>query len=103
MLKFSKILSEIMRENNLKQEEVAEKVGLSQSAISKYLNKQSPSFDIAIHILATFNYDISEFYSTSLKDGDNDYSNSNESDEELLIRYKHYKKIIEERFGPEYL
>lgn len=99
---FSAILEKIMNEHNLNQKQLAKKVGLTQSAISKYLNSQTPSFDIGIKILSSFGYHLT--MPIHAKENLNEYDVDNEYQKEVILsEYKHLKNLIKEKFGTEYL
>ena len=54
--KFSYILVSLMEENNMKQNVVAEKIGVSEVTISRYISgKRTPRLDIIIKIANLFN------------------------------------------------
>ena len=60
-MKLSENLKRIRKENNLSQEQLAEKLGVSRQAVSKWESGQSyPEMDKVIQICKTFNFNMDE-------------------------------------------
>ncbi|MCB0278903.1 MAG: helix-turn-helix domain-containing protein [Calditrichaeota bacterium] len=54
---FNERLRAICREKNIDQNRLAELVGITQSAVSKYLNSQVPNFEIGLRIARVLRVD----------------------------------------------
>lgn len=70
-MKLSENLKRIRKENNLSQEQLAEKLGVSRQAVSKWESEQSyPEMDKVLLICKLFNYNIDELMNENVKDVD---------------------------------
>ncbi len=70
-MKLSENLKNIRKVNNLSQEQLAEKLGVSRQAVSKWESGQSyPEMDKVLLICKTFNYNIDELMNESVKEVD---------------------------------
>lgn len=68
-MKLSDNLKTIRKENNLSQEQLAEKLGVSRQAVSKWESDQSyPEMEKVLLICKLFNYSIDELMNESVKD-----------------------------------
>lgn len=68
-MKLSDNLKTIRKENNLSQEQLAEKLGVSRQAVSKWESDQSyPEMEKVLLICKLFNYNIDELMNESVKD-----------------------------------
>jgi len=66
-MKLPENLRRIRRENNLSQEQLAEKLGVSRQAVSKWESGQSyPEMDKMLLICKLFNYDIDELMNENI-------------------------------------
>lgn len=53
---YSEVIKEILLENNISQQEMAEKIGVNQTTISQWvLGKKKPSFDNILEIYKIYN------------------------------------------------
>ena len=69
MMKLSDNLRQIRKENNLSQEQLAEKLGVSRQAVSKWESGQSyPEMDKVLLICKLFNYNIDELMYENVKE-----------------------------------
>lgn len=67
-MKLSENLKNIRKENNLSQEQLAEKLGVSRQAVSKWESEQSyPEMDKVLLICKLFNYNIDELMNENVK------------------------------------
>lgn len=70
-MKFSENLKRIRKENNLSQEQLAEKVGVSRQAVSKWESGAAyPEMDKVLLICKIFNYNIDELLNENVKEVD---------------------------------
>ncbi len=70
-MKLSDNLKKIRKENNLSQEQLAEKLGVSRQAVSKWESGQSyPEMDKVLLICKLFNYNIDELMNENVKEVD---------------------------------
>ena len=70
-MKLSDNLRSIRKENNLSQEQLAEKLGVSRQAVSKWESGQSyPEMDKVLMICKLFNYNIDELMNENVKEVD---------------------------------
>ena len=70
-MKLADNLKRIRKENNLSQEQLAEKLGVSRQAVSKWESEQSyPEMDKVLLICKLFNYNIDELMNENLKEVD---------------------------------
>ena len=70
-MKLSDNLRSIRKENNLSQEQLAEKLGVSRQAVSKWESGQSyPEMDKVLLICKLFNYNIDELMNENVKEVD---------------------------------
>jgi len=78
-MKLSDNLKQIRREHNLSQEQLAEKLGVSRQAVSKWESDQSyPEMDKVLLICKIFNYNMDELMNENIKDvNDNKQSKNN--------------------------
>ena len=68
-MKLSDNLKQIRKENNLSQEQLAEKLGVSRQAVSKWESGQSyPEMDKVLLICKEFNYNMDELMNESVKE-----------------------------------
>ena len=68
-MKLSENLRNIRKENNLSQEQLAEKLGVSRQAVSKLESGQSyPEMDKVLLICKIFNYNIDELMNENIKE-----------------------------------
>ena len=68
-MKLSENLKRIRKENNLSQEQLAEKLGVSRQAVSKWESGQSyPEMDKVIQICKTFNFNMDELMNENIKE-----------------------------------
>ena len=68
-MKLSDNLRQIRKENNLSQEQLAEKLGVSRQAVSKWESGQSyPEMDKVLLICKLFNYNIDELMNENIKE-----------------------------------
>ena len=68
-MKLSENLKQIRKENNLSQEQLAEKLGVSRQAVSKWESGQSyPEMDKVLLICKLFNYNIDELMNENVKE-----------------------------------
>ena len=68
-MKLSENLRNIRKENNLSQEQLAEKLGVSRQAVSKWESGQSyPEMDKVLLICKIFNYNIDELMNENIKE-----------------------------------
>ena len=68
-MKLSENLRSIRKENNLSQEQLAEKLGVSRQAVSKWESGQSyPEMDKVLLICKLFNYNIDELMNENIKE-----------------------------------
>lgn len=68
-MKLSENLKRIRKENNLSQEQLAEKLGVSRQAVSKWESGQSyPEMDKVLLICKLFNYNIDELMNENVKE-----------------------------------
>ncbi len=68
-MKLSNNLKNIRKENNLSQEQLAEKLGVSRQAVSKWESGQSyPEMDKVLLICKLFNYNIDELMNENVKE-----------------------------------
>ncbi len=68
-MKLSENLKKIRKENNLSQEQLAEKLGVSRQAVSKWESGQSyPEMDKVLLICKLFNYNIDELMNENIKE-----------------------------------
>ena len=68
-MKLSDNLRQIRKENNLSQEQLAEKLGVSRQAVSKWESGQSyPEMDKVLLICKLFNYNIDELMNENVKE-----------------------------------
>ncbi len=68
-MKLSNNLKNIRKENNLSQEQLAEKLGVSRQAVSKWESGQSyPEMDKVLLICRLFNYNIDELMNENVKE-----------------------------------
>lgn len=68
-MKLSDNLKSIRKENNLSQEQLAEKLGVSRQAVSKWESGQSyPEMDKVLLICKLFNYNIDELMNENVKE-----------------------------------
>ena len=68
-MKLSENLKRIRKENNLSQEQLAEKLGVSRQAVSKWESGQSyPEMDKVIQICKTFNFNMDELMNENVKE-----------------------------------
>ena len=72
-------LRRIRKENNLSQEQLAEKLGVSRQAVSKWESGQSyPEMDKVLQICKTFNFNMDELMNENVKEvAENKQVNSN--------------------------
>lgn len=69
MMKLSENLKRIRKENNLSQEQLAEKIGVSRQAVSKWESGQSyPEMDKVLMICKLFNLNIDELMNENIKE-----------------------------------
>lgn len=78
-MKLSENLRRIRKENNLSQEQLAEKLGVSRQAVSKWESGQSyPEMDKVLQICKTFNFNMDELMNENVKEvAENKQVNSN--------------------------
>ena len=70
-MKLSENLKRIRKDNNLSQEQLAEKLGVSRQAVSKWESDQSyPEMDKVLLICKIFNYNIDELMNENVKEVD---------------------------------
>ena len=70
-MKLSENLKRIRRDNNLSQEQLAEKLGVSRQAVSKWESGQSyPEMDKVLLICKLFNYNLDELMNENVKEID---------------------------------
>lgn len=70
-MKLSENLKKIRKENNLSQEQLAEKLGVSRQAVSKWESGQSyPEMDKVLLICKLFNYNMDELMNENIKEVD---------------------------------
>lgn len=70
-MKLSYNLKKIRKENNLSQEQLAEKLGVSRQAVSKWESEQSyPEMDKVLLICKLFNYNMDELMNENVKEVD---------------------------------
>ena len=70
-MKLSENLKRIRKDNNLSQEQLAEKLGVSRQAVSKWESGQSyPEMDKVLLICKLFNYNIDELMNENVKEVD---------------------------------
>lgn len=70
-MKLSENLKRIRKDNNLSQEQLAEKLGVSRQAVSKWESNQSyPEMDKVLLICKLFNYNIDELMNENVKEVD---------------------------------
>lgn len=70
-MKLADNLKRIRKENNLSQEQLAEKLGVSRQAVSKWESEQSyPEMDKVLLICKLFNYNIDELMNENVKEVD---------------------------------
>ena len=78
-MKLSENLKKIRKENNLSQEQLAEQLGVSRQAVSKWESGQSyPEMDKVLNICKLYNYNIDELLNenvTSIKEEKESKSN----------------------------
>lgn len=68
-MKLSDNLKQIRKENNLSQEQIAEKLGVSRQAVSKWESGQSyPEMDKVLLICKEFNYNMDELMNENVKE-----------------------------------
>ena len=68
-MKLSENLKNIRKENNLSQEQLAEKLGVSRQAVSKWESGQSyPEMDKVLLICKLFNYNMDELMNENIKE-----------------------------------
>lgn len=68
-MKLPENLKRIRKENNLSQEQLAEKLGVSRQAVSKWESGQSyPEMDKVLNICKLFNYNIDELLNENVKE-----------------------------------
>ena len=68
-MKLSENLKKLRKENNLSQEQLAEKLGVSRQAVSKWESGQSyPEMDKVLLICKLFNYNIDELMNENIKE-----------------------------------
>lgn len=73
IMKLSDNLKIIRKENNLSQEQLAEKLGVSRQAVSKWESGQSyPEMDKVLLICKMFNYNIDELMNENIKEVNDD-------------------------------
>ena len=88
-MKLSENLKKIRKENNLSQEQLAEQLGVSRQAVSKWESGQSyPEMDKVLNICKLYNYNIDELLNenvTSIKEEKESKSNFNKLIEEILL------------------
>lgn len=88
-MKLSENLRRIRKDNNLSQEQLAEKLGVSRQAVSKWESGQSyPEMDKVLLICKTFNYNIDELMNENIKEV-----------EENKESKRNINKYIEDFFG----
>ena len=87
-MKLSENLKKIRKENNLSQEQLAEQLGVSRQAVSKWESGQSyPEMDKVFNICKLYNYNIDELLNenvTSVKEEKEAKNNFNKLIEEIL-------------------
>lgn len=77
-MKLADNLKRIRRENNLSQEQLAEKLGVSRQAVSKWESEQSyPEMDKVLLICKLFNYNIDELMNENVKEVDENKESKN--------------------------
>lgn len=77
-MKLSDNLKRIRKENNLSQEQLAEKLGVSRQAVSKWESEQSyPEMDKVLLICKLFNYNIDELMNENVKEVDENKESKN--------------------------
>ena len=70
-MKLSDNLKRIRKDNNLSQEQLAEKLGVSRQAVSKWESGQSyPEMDKVLLICKIFNYNLDELMNENIKEVD---------------------------------
>ena len=70
-MKLSENLKRIRKDNNLSQEQLAEKLGVSRQAVSKWESGQSyPEMDKVLLICKLFNYNLDELMNENIKEVD---------------------------------
>ena len=68
-MSFANNIKAIRKENNLSQEQLAEKLGVSRQSVSKWESNQSyPEMDKILLICKLFNYDIGELMNENIKE-----------------------------------
>ena len=72
---FGEILKNLMDENNITQTALAEKIGYTQRAVSKWINNQAEPTETAIRNCATF-FNVSSDYLLGLDDDDRPKKNA---------------------------
>ena len=78
IMKLSDNLKRIRKENNLSQEQLAEKLGVSRQAVSKWESEQSyPEMDKVLLICKLFNYNIDELMNENVKEVDENKESKN--------------------------
>ena len=88
-MKLSENLKKIRKEDNVSQEQLAEQLGVSRQAVSKWESGQSyPEMDKVLNICKLYNYNIDELLNenvTSIKEEKESKSNFNKLIEEILL------------------
>lgn len=66
-MKFGTVLKELLKENGIRQQQLANEIGVSQRAVSKWINLQSEPTESAIKNCARY-FNVSSDYLLGLED-----------------------------------
>ena len=95
-MKLSDNLKRIRKENNLSQEQLAEKLGVSRQAVSKWESEQSfPEMDKLLLICKTFNYNIDELMNENVKEVDENKQSKINSNRYISDFFEFITKTVE--------
>lgn len=95
-MKFADNLKKIRKDNNLSQEQLAEKLGISRQAVSKWESGQSyPEMDKVVQICNMFNYNMDELINENIKEVDESKESKNISNKYITTFFDYLTKIVD--------
>lgn len=89
-------LKRIRKENNLSQEQLAEKLGVSRQAVSKWESGQSyPEMDKVLQICSLFNLNINELINENIKEVNETKESKNISNKYVTSFFDYLTKVVD--------
>lgn len=95
-MNFAENLKRVRKENNLSQEQLAEKLGVSRQAVSKWESGQSyPEMDKVIQICTIFNLNMNELINENLKEVREEKEEKNISNKYITSFFDYLTKVVD--------